>query len=385
MIWLPVGVVSQNLCRYQIVNIRPISTGILETYIFFVDDDTLTISHINVIGASNPPLPKDAINPGKTNLLTTGRVHVNLDSLGIAKTTLVVTALSLFDSHLLCISELLTLELKLLNLAVHPLICSVLELQDGVLKTVLIVTVKNGKHNQLVCFEILGSGSVVIEVNKQDFLGLFELLEALGINIKNATCNLKRPLGIGNKVTDPTQTLVLGLFCAVDEVNGRERLDAHLRAKLMVRLAVDLADVELALHFLGQLLPFCGGQRSADALQVILGCRILGLGFLKHLAGAGNFPIGAKRVLVLILSGLFNCLSFIRLVLVFGHFGNIIERFALSFTRWLRGNLLSNGIEGLLSFSRRLCWRLCLLFLSSRLCRLLVGLWGRVDFVARVG
>jgi hypothetical protein len=40
----------------------------MSTYILIVDDDPLAIFDVNAIRRTNPPLPEDAVNPGKGNL-----------------------------------------------------------------------------------------------------------------------------------------------------------------------------------------------------------------------------------------------------------------------------------------------------------------------------
>ena len=127
-----------------------------KTYILIIDNDALTILDIDSIGGPNPTLPEDTINPSKPDLFSSCVIHINANRLGSPECSLVTTILSLLDSHLLRVTELLPFELEFLDLTVHPLVRSALHLAKSTLEVVLVVSVHNTENDDLTIHDLAG-------------------------------------------------------------------------------------------------------------------------------------------------------------------------------------------------------------------------------------
>lgn len=121
----------------------------MKTYIFVVDDYTVTILDINTIGGAHPALPEVAIYPGKANSLLVILADGNAHILGSPQGALVITVIGFLNTQLFGITEFGSLKTEKLNLLVHPLKGGLLQFALGLLEIVGTAAAKNTENDKL--------------------------------------------------------------------------------------------------------------------------------------------------------------------------------------------------------------------------------------------
>lgn len=137
------------------------------THVFVIDDHSLTILHIYPVGATDPSLPKDTVNPSECHLFPLRLVHVDPDALSGPQGPCIAAVLGLVDAQLLGVAELLALELEQLDLLVHPLVGGALHLALGALEGVVVVPVEDPQDDELAVHDLAGVGCCQLRHDRQ--------------------------------------------------------------------------------------------------------------------------------------------------------------------------------------------------------------------------